>query len=192
MGLALIAGILIWINRRTRRRNERNKFSQEDYTLDMNQNDFNHSSVPIGTTAAAAAGGAIATSGTTKIASNEPLSPFDHSRRFAPTQPGYGEPPAVYPDYHENYSQAGYSQGGYSQEGYNQDYPQPYGYYDNGYAQDPYQTTTTTAAGYDQYHPQPGYYEQPNVYANPTSPTSAGNLSDKPNVKDYSSKPNEL
>ncbi|KAI9345058.1 hypothetical protein BD770DRAFT_186432 [Pilaira anomala] len=166
----------------------------------MNQNDFNHSSAPTTTAAAAAAGlgaGAIATSGTTKIASNEPLSPFDHSRRFAPTQPGYGEP-AAYPDYHENYSQAGYSQGGYSQEGaYNQDYPQqqqqqqPYGYYDNGYPQDPYQSTAN--AGYDQYHQQPGYYEQPNaVYANPTSPTSAGNLSDKPNVKDYSSKPNEL
>lgn len=215
MALALIGGILTWMNRRggcTRRtKRNNNGFSQEDYTIDMTQNDFNHPGAGTGAAAGMAAGaGAAAAVGAgtaaTAVSSNEPLSPFDHSRRFAPAQPVYGE---NYPDYHEGYSQAGYSQGGYSQEGYSADgaaYPQAdYGYYDTAYQ--PQQ------AGYDNVQPvydsnvQPGYdnnvrhdyYEQPNHYADVTSAASAGNLSDmayassdKPNVKDYNSKPNEL
>lgn len=217
MALALIGGILTWINRRggcTRRtKRNNNGFSQEDYTIDMTQNDFNHPGTGAGAAAGIAGVAAVAGAGTatTAVSNNEPLSPFDHSRRFAPAQPVYGE---NYPDYHEGYSQAGYSQGGYSQEGYSADggaYPQQgqadYGYYDTAYQQQQSQ------AGYDNVQPvydnnnvQPGYdnvrhdyYEQPNHYADVTSPASAGNLSemayassDKPNVKDYNSKPNEL
>lgn len=219
VGLALIGGIITWLNRRggCTSRTKRNKdgLSHDDYTIDMHQNDFNNTNHNMGgaggmgggNAAALAAGGVAAGAGAGIIGSNvaghqstEPLSPFE--RRYAPAGgPGYVEP---YADYHEGYSQAGYSQGGYSQEGFNsqggysQEYPpqQPqhagadYGYYDTGYNQ---------AGGYDYYDPAAAgaAAQQQKHYSDITSPTSVGNLSEtggytssKPNV--YESKPNEL
>ncbi|KAG1110242.1 hypothetical protein G6F42_015397 [Rhizopus arrhizus] len=203
----------------SRTKNNKNGLSQDDYTIDMHQNDFGH-----GSNAAAAAAAAAATGGamgaTATHTSTEPLSPFDNTRRYAPAAATAGgvyganntEP---YGDYHEAYSQAGYSQGGYSQEGYSQDgyngYGQQpeYGYYDGGnYAAAGAVPGVVGAAGYDSNRHEinnnmyannnydPSY--QSKHYSDLTSPTSAGNLSegyssvDKPNVKDYNSKPNEM
>ncbi|CAO0803154.1 unnamed protein product [Mucor circinelloides] len=185
----------------------------------MHQNDFGHGSNAAAAAAAAAAtGGAMGATAT--HTSTEPLSPFDNTRRYAPAAATAGgvyganntEP---YGDYHEAYSQAGYSQGGYSQEGYSQDgyngYGQQpeYGYYDGGnYAAAGAVPGVVGAAGYDSNRHEinnnmyannnydPSY--QSKHYSDLTSPTSAGNLSegyssvDKPNVKDYNSKPNEM
>lgn len=216
VGLALIGGILAWINRRggcTKRDNGKNGFSQDDYTIDMNQNDFNHGP-GAGTAAAVGLGaglGAGAAMGATQtMHSTEPLSPFDNQRRYAPT-PVMGNAEPVYngQEYYQYNDGQGYSEG-YSQDGYQQgvDYNNyaagagaaDYGYYDANHQQ---------AAAYGQ---QPQYmdsarheYYDPNQqqqkhYSDVTSPTmSAGNLSegyapssDKPNLKDYHSKPNEM
>jgi hypothetical protein len=179
VGLALIGGLLAWLNRHggcaSRSKTTKNGFTSDDYTIDMTQNDF-------APTAAAVGGGAVAGATLANLNSHEPLSPFDNNRRYV-------APAANYENYGD-YNQDVYSQGGYSQEGYSQDgyYPQQqeYGYYDNA------------AAGYGGYdsarHEYVDYQQKHDV----VSPTSAGNVSetyqsaDKPNVKDYDSKPNEM
>lgn len=188
------------------KRTKRNKegFTQDDYTIDMNQNDFNHSHAAAAAVAAGAGAGTAAT-----VVSTEPLSPFDNTRRYAPT-PAYGD---QYPDYQEGFSQGGYSQEGYSQDG-NYQHQAPVGDYQHHdyahqadyHSQPDYQHQVQPDYGYyDNNAYQPGYdnarheyYDTPKHFNEATSPTSAGNLnemnyiSDKPNVKDYNSKPNEL
>jgi hypothetical protein len=209
----LIGGILAWINRRggcTSRSNKRNDaYNQDDYTIDMNQNDFgnnNHSAAAAAAAAAAATGGA-ATGATQTGHSTEPLSPFDNSRRFvaapalaagAGAGAGYAAGQEPYMDYHNE----GYSQGDYSQDGYDHGYnnqPQgaDYGYYDANNAAMYNQQYVNDSQRHEYYDPgQQKHYLDGSV----TSPTmsAAGNISeggysaDKPNLKDYNSKPNEM
>ncbi|KAI8642262.1 hypothetical protein BD408DRAFT_416805 [Parasitella parasitica] len=190
----------------SRTKNSKSGLSQDDYTIDMNQNNFGH-----GPNAAAAGGvmGATATH-----ASTEPLSPFENSHRYAaaaaPVAGMYGASNAEhYGDYQEAYSQAGYSQnGGYVQDNYNNGYGQQpdYAYYNEGVGYPVEGAVPVAGAGYDSNRHEINdanmyanhSYNQSQRYSDITSPTSAGNLSegyssvDKPNVKDSNSKPNEM
>ncbi|KAI8375808.1 hypothetical protein BD560DRAFT_391957 [Blakeslea trispora] len=207
VGVALIGGLIAWINRHggcASRSNKRNKdgYTQDDYAIDMQPNDFNRSAVA----AAAAAGVGVGAAGAT-MNSNEPLSPFDNSRHY-PANAAYSNDP--YGDYHESYSQGGYSQGAYSQEAFNNYGQTDYGYYDPNAvvgAAGAAQGYGLAPAGYDSNrHEIPDNemyaynqaYQQP--YGNTATPISAGNMSeyashpstDKPNARDYGSKPNEM
>ncbi|CEP18450.1 hypothetical protein [Parasitella parasitica] len=214
VGLALIGGFLAWMNRRggctSRTKNNRNGLSQDDYTIDMHQNDFNH-----GPTVAAA--GILGNTAT--HASTDPLSPSNNSHRYAAAPAMYGASNVEhYGDYQEAYSQADYSQGGYSQGGYSQDGGYNHDNYNIGYSQQPDYAYSNegvnypiagargAGAGYDSNRHEinnadiyaNNNYDQSKLYSDITSPTSAGNLSegyssvDKPNVKDSDSKPNEI
>jgi hypothetical protein len=203
----LIGGLIAFVILRKRRsKRNQNGFSHDDYTIDMNQNDFAH-----GNSAAAAAAAAAATTGSVTATnhSNELLSPFDHNRRYAPGVAAVGAGAAgmygneAYGDYQEGYSQEGYSQDGYNNYGQQPDY----GYYDNnnyaaaaapvgGYDHDVYANNAAYDSPYQQQQ------QQQKHHIDVASPTSAGNMSeaeftssqsvDKPNAKDYHSKPNEM
>ncbi|KAG1167412.1 hypothetical protein G6F36_012551 [Rhizopus arrhizus] len=186
VGVALIGGFLAFINRRggfaSRSKNRRDGLNKDDYTIDMNQNDFGPSNTD--TTAASVTGSAV------------PMSPFD-SRRYAPSpQSAYASaavPSDPYNDYHEGYSQTGCSQNAYNQEPFHQNgYQQDnYGYYgyDQGYPQQDSQT----------YYSEQPYMQPQNHYLDPTTPStvvgklseaSYQNTADKPNLREYN-KPNE-
>ncbi|KAI8978481.1 hypothetical protein BDB01DRAFT_800060 [Pilobolus umbonatus] len=178
VGLAFVGGIMAWINRRggctARTKNRGNGFTEEDYTVNMNQNDFNHPA-PIPSPAAV-----------NSTLSTEPLSPFDQ-HRYAPTSTNtanYTSEP-YQQEYHDVYRQDGYTQDMYSNT---------HGYYDNTYNAQPAYVNghEYPAATYDHYQ------------MNPTAATTVSNGSDPnwnqqmyqthaviPNPRDYN-KPNEM
>ncbi|KAL9537304.1 hypothetical protein MBANPS3_011895 [Mucor bainieri] len=173
VGIALIAGLLTWMNRRggctsrTRRRDV-----QEDFT---NENDYNMTE----NTAAAGAIGAGAGAGAMHSTDNlPPPSPFQHARRFVPptsNPTGYMNLQDEEYGYHQN-AGAGYqpqqyqdyNAGGVYHDGshpdYNQDYQQQEYY---NYSADGSVTGGSSHGGYQQ---QQAYYAHA-PGSNVTSPT---------------------
>lgn len=94
VGLAFVGGVMAWINRRggcARRTKNRHGFTEEDYTVNMNQQDFNPPPVaPV----------------VPSNQSTEPLSPYD---RYNPSYPS---------EFHDPYRQDNYQNGYY--DGYHQ------------------------------------------------------------------------
>ncbi|CAO3703991.1 unnamed protein product [Rhizopus stolonifer] len=97
VGVFLIGGLIAFFTRRSKK--QKNK--ENDYTIDMNQNDIN----------------------------SAPLPPFERHEP-SPPQPMYtaGPLPSEPNDYHEGYSSIGYNQGAYGQDEAFQS--NGYGYYD--------------------------------------------------------------
>jgi hypothetical protein len=136
----------------------------------MNQTDFSP----------AAGGAAASVAAASKVAANEPISPFDHSRRFVP------------PTSNANYEGGEYDYNNYPPQ---QDYTyqdQQYGYYDaNGY---PQQQQYGYEGGYDSNRHEVqndnySYYTGPSASRTSGSDWNQGVVSDKPNLKDQ--KPNQ-
>lgn len=175
VGIALIAGLLTWMNRRggctsrTRRRDV-----QEDFT---NENDYKMTENTV------AAGGAGAMHSTDNL---PPPSPFQHARRFVPptsNPTGYMNLQDEEYGYHQNANVGAgyqpqqyqdYNAGGVYHDGshpdYNQDYQQQEYYNNHEYAAHDYSADgSVTGSNHGGYQQQAYYGHAPG--SNVTSPT---------------------
>jgi hypothetical protein len=179
VGIALIAGLLTWMNRRggctsrTRRRDVQEDFSNDnDYKMTEN----------------AAGLGAIAGGGSGAMHSSDnlpPPSPFQHARRFVPptsNPTGYMNLQDEEYGYHQNANVgAGYqpqqyqdfNAGGVYHDGshpdYNQDYQQQE-YYNHEYSAHDYSADGSVTGSHNGAYQQQQYYNHP-PGSNVTSPT---------------------
>lgn len=196
VGLAFIAGLLTWLNRRggctsrTRRRDKQD-FDSHDNEYDLKMTDNHNLGAVGGAGVGAGLGMAGAAGGAMHSSDNLPPSPFQHARRFVPptsNPTGYMNLTDEEYGYHQNnpnYQQQGYqdynnvaavggSEYDYQQRShpdYSQDYQQDYhhqGEYIPHQQDYDYQHDGMVAGGAYQ---QQGYYNHAPAGSNVTSPT---------------------
>ncbi|KAI9255589.1 hypothetical protein BDA99DRAFT_517140 [Phascolomyces articulosus] len=157
LGLALLGGILTWVNRRggcTRRSNKPNKADYEDFG--MGDNDYPHHRSPTMAAGGVAAGAAVAAASTSPAMTHSNLS-------RAPTVPRLNDQGTYYDGHPSGYYQQDMmpQQQGYYYPEHQQDMSGQ-GYYDNsGYYYDQQQPVTAAAGmyGQDPAYMQQGYYK---------------------------------